>query len=320
MPSSNTHSPSSSWGKPTPRQLRYIRSLAEKSGTTFTPPKTFSEAKRLIDEMKGRKPTRRADVRRERREISRDMATRRGDGAQVRSDELSGYGSKATWTTDSGEEAGPRVVHCEREPFDIYCGRGSRKLELPRSKWANPFRIGPDGTREQVIAKHKQRVLRQPQLLACLDELRGRTLGCHCAPEPCHCDTLVELGNASRECQREWLLAAERAQQHHTPATVTRPHSDGPSAPPSSKGKPHALLGYTVGQDRRLIFVQRIHGTIRVGDLPANGKGERYLVADSLETCGELDALLLDYTSQANELGVVPASPAGVRHTLDMAA
>jgi Domain of unknown function (DUF4326) len=294
MSRSSTHSPSSSWNKPTPGQLRYIRSLAERSGTTFTLPKSFGEAKRLIDEMKGRKRTPRGDIQRERREISRDMTTRRGDAAQVKSDELSGYGSKATWTTDTGEDAGPRVVHCEREPFDVYCGRGSRALGLPASKWANPFRIGRDGTREQVIAKHKRWLPSQPRLLAALQELRGQTLGCHCAPRACHCDTLLELANAPRPV--------------------------APAGEAQGKGEPHAHLGYRAGQERRLIVIQRIHGAIRVGDLPADGKGERYLVADSLETCGELDALLVDYTSQASELGVIPASPAGVRHTLEMAA
>jgi len=98
MSSSNTHSPSSSSRQPTPGQLRYIRSLAERSGTTFTPPKSIGEAGRLIEEMKDRKRTPRADIQRERREISRDMATRRGDAAQVRSDELSGYGSDCQWS------------------------------------------------------------------------------------------------------------------------------------------------------------------------------------------------------------------------------
>jgi hypothetical protein len=292
MSSSHTHSSSSR--KPTPRQLRYLRFLADKSGTTFTPPKSISEARRLIDEMKDRKRTSRGEIQRERLEVSRDMATRRDDAAQVKSDELSGYGSNATWAKDAGEEAGPRVVHCERAPFDVYCGRGSRSLGLPASKWANPFRIGRDGTREQVIAKHKRWLPSQPQLLAALQELRGQTLGCHCAPQACHCDTLVELANAPRPV--------------------------APAGEVQSKGQPHAHLGYRAGQEQRLIVIQRIHGEIRVGDLPADGNGERYLVADSLETCGELDALLLDYTSQASELGVVPASPAGIRHTLDMAA
>ena len=39
-----------------------------------------------------------------------------------------------------------RVVHCKREPFDIYIGRPS--------KWGNPFVIGRDGNREQVIEKY----------------------------------------------------------------------------------------------------------------------------------------------------------------------
>jgi hypothetical protein len=257
--------------------------LAEQTGTTFTPPTSFAEAKRLLDEMKDRERTPRADIRRERLEVSRDMATRRGDSAQVTPSELTGYGSTATWTPDAGEQPGPRVVHCEHESFDVYCGRGSRKLRLPPSKWANPFRIGPDGTREQVIAKHKRWILNQPQLLAALEELRGQTLGCHCAPQACHCDTLVELANAPRPINRT---------------------ADAPR-----KGKPHALAGYRVGPQRRLIVVQRINGTIRVGDLPANGKGRRYLIADDLSTYGELNDLLLDYTHQIAKHEAVAAIP-----------
>ena len=295
MSSSNTHSRSAR--KPTPRQLRYLRLLAERSGTTFTMPRTVSEAKRLIDELKDRKGTPRADIARERRQVADDMATRRGDGARVKPEELSGWGSSATWAADAGEEAGPRVVHCEREPFDVYCGRGSRSLGLSASKWANPFRIGRDGTREQVIAKHKRWLLREPQLLAALEELRGRTLGCHCAPQACHCDTLLELANAPRK------------RQHEQP-TVPAAGTPSPSALPSSNGEPHAFLGYTVDQERRLIVVQRIDGAVRVGDLPADGEGARYLVADRLESCGELDALLRDYIDQAREFGAIPASPA----------
>jgi hypothetical protein len=283
--------------KPTPRQLKYLRSLAERTGTTFTMPGSIGEAGRLIEQMQQRKPTPRDDLQRERHQVTKDMATRRGDAAQVTPEELAGYGSSATWTADAGEEAGPRVVHCERDPFDVYCGRGSRKLGLPRSKWANPFRIGRDGTREQVIAKHKSWLPTQPQLIAALDALRGRTLGCHCAPEACHCDTLLELANA--------------------PRPATPPAALAVAAP--GKGEPHVLAGYRVEDEPRLIVVQRIHGAIRVGDLPGNGKGERYLLADGLNTCGELNDLLLDYNRQIAKLGVVPASPAAIGHVLERA-
>ncbi len=288
--------------KPTPRQLRYLRTLAERTGTTFTTPRSIGEASGLIEAMQQRKRTHRNDVQRERREVSQDMATRRGDAAQVSRDELSGYGSSATWTTDAGEETGPRVVHCEREAFDVYCGRGSRRLGLPKSKWANPFRIGRDGTREQVIAKHRRWLPTQPHLIAALDELRGRTLGCHCAPEACHCDTLVELANAPRPVAPPAPAPA--------PVPTTAAH----------KGEPHVLAGYRAGGERRLIVVQRIRGAICVGDLPANGRGGRYLVADGLSTYGELNDLLLDYNGQIAKLGVVPASPAAIGQMLEQAA
>ena len=80
-----------------------------------------------------------------------------------------------------------RVVNRRREQFDVYIGRGS--------KWGNPYRIGPDGSREEVIAKYREYLLRTPHLIAALDELRGKTLGCYCSPLPCHGDVLVGFVN-----------------------------------------------------------------------------------------------------------------------------
>ena len=77
------------------------------------------------------------------------------------------------------------VVHCKRTLYDVYIGRPS--------KWGNPFEIGPDGTREQVIEKYRAWIQTQPQLLADLHELKGKTLGCWCSPKPCHGDVLAEL-------------------------------------------------------------------------------------------------------------------------------
>jgi len=83
-----------------------------------------------------------------------------------------------------------RVVHCKREPFDIYIGRGSI--------WGNPFRIGPDGTRAEVIAKYRAWLQTQPHLLWLLPTLRGKVLGCYCAPQACHGDTLAELAEKGK--------------------------------------------------------------------------------------------------------------------------
>jgi hypothetical protein len=54
----------------------------------------------------------------------------------------------------------------------IYIGRGS--------KWGNRFRIGVDGDRATVIAKHERWLADQHDLLRALDELRGHDLLCYC--------------------------------------------------------------------------------------------------------------------------------------------
>jgi hypothetical protein len=52
-----------------------------------------------------------------------------------------------------------------------------------------------DGTRDEVIAKHRAWICDQPDLMASLHELRGRDLVCFCAPAACHGDTLMEMAN-----------------------------------------------------------------------------------------------------------------------------
>jgi len=81
-----------------------------------------------------------------------------------------------------------RVAHCRREPYDVYIGRAVPRLGLPQSKWANPFRIGRDGTREECIEKYRAYLLGRSDLLEDLEELRGKVLGCWCKPEACHGD------------------------------------------------------------------------------------------------------------------------------------
>lgn len=78
-----------------------------------------------------------------------------------------------------------RVVHCKKEPYDVYIGRPS--------KWGNPFSIGKHGTREEVIEKYKKYILACDDLLDSLHELKGKTLGCWCKPKACHGDVLVAL-------------------------------------------------------------------------------------------------------------------------------
>jgi hypothetical protein len=58
--------------------------------------------------------------------------------------------------------------------------------------WGNPFVIGRDGDRATVIAAYcDQHLPSRPDLLARLGELRGKALGCWCAPLACHADVLI---------------------------------------------------------------------------------------------------------------------------------
>jgi len=77
------------------------------------------------------------------------------------------------------------VVHCKRDYYDVYIGRPS--------KWGNPFSIGKDGTRGEVIEKYLEYILNNEELMDALPELKGKILGCWCAPAPCHGDILVGL-------------------------------------------------------------------------------------------------------------------------------
>ena len=61
------------------------------------------------------------------------------------------------------------------------------------SEWGNPFEVGKDGNREAVVENYDLYYLpHKPSLLAKLDELRGKALGCWCAPKSCHGNVLVK--------------------------------------------------------------------------------------------------------------------------------
>lgn len=79
-----------------------------------------------------------------------------------------------------------RVVNIKKFDDDyIFIGRGS--------KWGNPYRIGKDGTREQVIEKYEDYIRNKPEMMADLPKLVGENLGCYCYPKKCHGDVLVKL-------------------------------------------------------------------------------------------------------------------------------
>jgi hypothetical protein len=61
------------------------------------------------------------------------------------------------------------------------------------SIWGNPYVIGKDGTREEVVEKYRSWLWQpeQTELRRQLPELRGKVLGCWCYPEACHGGVLI---------------------------------------------------------------------------------------------------------------------------------
>ncbi|MCK9568805.1 DNA polymerase [Candidatus Pacearchaeota archaeon] len=77
------------------------------------------------------------------------------------------------------------VVNLRREKFDVRIDR--------TTKWGNPFHIGVDGSRSEVIDKYRRWITGNKKLMACLPELEGKRLGCFCKPQECHGDVLAGL-------------------------------------------------------------------------------------------------------------------------------
>ncbi len=89
------------------------------------------------------------------------------------------------------------VVHNQHDDYDVYIGRAVPELGIASSKWGNPFVLADDTDqeRQRSIASFREWILTQSDLMGALGELRGKRLGCWCAPQPCHGDVLAQLAD-----------------------------------------------------------------------------------------------------------------------------
>jgi len=79
-----------------------------------------------------------------------------------------------------------KVVNLRKEKYTHYIGRGSA--------FGNPFRIGKDGTREDVIWKYIKWIQFQPKIREEIYKLPSEAiLGCYCAPQNCHGDIIIKI-------------------------------------------------------------------------------------------------------------------------------
>jgi len=79
------------------------------------------------------------------------------------------------------------------DDYDVYIGRGT--------VWGNPYPIGLEGDREEVLRKYQydfdRRYLRFFENHDHnVKRIRGKVLGCHCKPAACHGDILAAYVNS----------------------------------------------------------------------------------------------------------------------------
>lgn len=88
----------------------------------------------------------------------------------------------------------------------IYIGRSNYKLNLKRSPLANPYSIGKDGDRQEVIRKYRRWLFERiyagdraviRELMVIREKAKsdrypdGVELVCYCKPQKCHGDVIV---------------------------------------------------------------------------------------------------------------------------------
>ena len=80
---------------------------------------------------------------------------------------------------------------------NVYVGRVTDRFTTD-FKWGNPYRLRDYGyNREKVLQLFEQHILREKDLRESLGDLKGKVLGCWCAPLRCHAEVLHRLANKS---------------------------------------------------------------------------------------------------------------------------
>jgi len=87
------------------------------------------------------------------------------------------------------------VVHCQKQPYDVYIGRpsfwGNPYSHLINSK--TPYKVE---TRLDAIKAFRYMVNSDPDYIKLVKfHLKGKVLGCWCHPKPCHGDVLAQIAN-----------------------------------------------------------------------------------------------------------------------------
>jgi len=103
-------------------------------------------------------------------------------------------------------------IYRDKGQVDVRIMRGTYKRP---SKWGNPVRLETPRTpeREARCLFGHARHLRDTGLVDDVHELRGKALGCCCAPARCHGDTLARLADSDNPHEELGLIIEELEQE-----------------------------------------------------------------------------------------------------------
>jgi hypothetical protein len=96
-----------------------------------------------------------------------------------------------------------RVVNLRKEKYDVYMGRAGKGQD---GYFGNPHPVGglcvlcktTHDRKTSVEAFNRdfwERLRDDPEYKRRILELKGKALGCFCAPQACHCDVIAEYLN-----------------------------------------------------------------------------------------------------------------------------
>jgi hypothetical protein len=105
------------------------------------------------------------------------------------------------WGADEKErkekvESGQAVVANQQRDKNLiaWAEKNGKAVRVDRgSLFGNPFVLGADGDRDAVCDAYKDHYLpHKPSIMNALHSLKGKVLICHCYPERCHAESLIQ--------------------------------------------------------------------------------------------------------------------------------
>ena len=96
------------------------------------------------------------------------------------------------------------MVNIRKESCDVYIGRAGQGKD---GYFGNPFRLETTMTRGGTLDRYRKyfyhRLSADEEFRRRIGELRGKTLGCFCKPNPCHGDIIKEYLDRMEGCTDE---------------------------------------------------------------------------------------------------------------------